>query len=95
MPHLTARLAVLRIPLLDVGMARLAALAAAGCAAGLIACSSGNSAESRADTLTTRQRDSVIGASRVPGASGVNAANRLADSAAVRRAREAAAVEEP
>lgn len=70
-------------------------LMAAGCAIGLLACSSGNRPDARSDTLTTRQRDSVIGASRLPGASGVNAANRLTDSAAARRAREAAAATDP
>ncbi len=66
----------------------------AGCVMGLTACSSGTRDDSRPDTLTVRQRDSAIGASRLPGASGVNAANRLADSAAARRAREAAAAQE-
>lgn len=37
--------------------------------------------------LTERQKDSVIGASKLPGASGVSAAQRIADSAAARRAR--------
>lgn len=47
------------------------------------------------DTLTRRQRDSVIGASRLPGAGGVRSATRLADSAAARRVREQAASETP
>lgn len=37
-------------------------------------------------TLTQRQRDSVVGASSLPGASGVRGALRVADSAAARRA---------
>lgn len=40
-----------------------------------------------ADTLTRRQRDSVIGASRLPGAGGVRAAIRVADTAAARTGR--------
>ena len=39
------------------------------------------------DTLTTRRRDSVLGASPIPGASGVRGALRIADSAAARNAR--------
>lgn len=42
------------------------------------------------DTLTRRQRDSIIGASKLPGAGGVKGALRATDSAAVRRAREQA-----
>ncbi len=42
---------------------------------------------SPADTLTTRQRDSVIGESPLPGARGVRSALRIADSAAARTAR--------
>lgn len=41
----------------------------------------------RRDTLTRRQRDSTIGASRLPGAGGVRGALRAQDSAAARRAR--------
>jgi hypothetical protein len=37
--------------------------------------------------LTERQRDSVIGASKLPGASGVRGALRVTDSAAARRDR--------
>lgn len=39
------------------------------------------------DTLTTRQRDSAIGASGLPGAAGVQKAMTAADSAAARAAR--------
>jgi len=42
------------------------------------------------DTLTRRQRDSIIGASALPGAGGVNGALRAGDSATARRAREQA-----
>lgn len=37
---------------------------------------------------TERERDSVLGASKIPGARGVGAALRVSDSAAARRARE-------
>lgn len=37
---------------------------------------------------TERERDSVLGASKIPGASGVGAALRVSDSATARRARE-------
>lgn len=39
------------------------------------------------DTLTRRERDSAIGASRIPGAKGVTSAIRAADSADARNAR--------
>lgn len=39
------------------------------------------------DTLTRRQRDSMIGASNLPGAGGVRGALRAQDSAAARRTR--------
>jgi hypothetical protein len=42
-----------------------------------------------------RQRDSAIGASRLPGAQGVGGALKAADSAASRRAQEEAAAREP
>lgn len=41
-----------------------------------------------ANTLTERQRDSAIGASKLPGAQGVKGALRASDSADARRARE-------
>ncbi|HEY7612196.1 MAG TPA: hypothetical protein VH764_04330 [Gemmatimonadales bacterium] len=44
---------------------------------------------------TERQRDSVIGASQLPGARGVAGALKASDSAAARRAREDAAAQEP
>lgn len=37
--------------------------------------------------LTQREKDSIVGASRLPGAAGVRGAQRVADSAAARRAR--------
>lgn len=39
------------------------------------------------DTLTRRQRDSVLGASRLPGARGIQGALRAQDSAAAQNAR--------
>jgi len=39
-----------------------------------------------ADTLTRRQRDSVIGASKLPGAQGIGRAQAARDSAAARNA---------
>ena len=60
----------------------------------LTACSAAPDAP-RADTLSRRERDSVIGASSLPGASGVRGANAAADSAQARRAREAAATDAP
>ncbi len=52
----------------------------------LVACSSGKSAKSAADgdSLTERQRDSILAQSRIPGASGVGSAMRAADSASAR-----------
>lgn len=61
-------------------------------AAGLIlaACSGGDQGSADAtveDTLTRRQRDSIIGESPLPGAQGVQGALRAADSAAARNER--------
>lgn len=39
------------------------------------------------DTLTQRQRDSAIGASKLPGAHGITAAQRAADSLSAQSAR--------
>ena len=60
--------------------------------AGLIpvACSGGEESSANAtveDTLTRRQRDSIIGESPLPGAQGVRGAMRAADSAAARMER--------
>ncbi len=52
-----------------------------------LGCSGGSSAAGR-DSLSQRQRDSMIGASQLPGAQGVRGALRVSDSAAVRRERE-------
>jgi hypothetical protein len=62
--------------------ARVVAIVLAFCAA----CSSGKSAKSAAegDSLTQRQRDSILAKSRIPGASGVGSAMRAADSASAR-----------
>jgi hypothetical protein len=51
----------------------------------LAACSGGKPAKSAAgDSLTERQRDSILAQSRIPGASGVGRAMRAADSASAR-----------
>ena len=48
----------------------------------LAACSGGESGKSagQTDTLTERQRDSILAQSRIPGATGVGSAMRAADS---------------
>jgi hypothetical protein len=56
----------------------------------LVACSSGGKSTAAAsDTtkLTQRQKDSVIGASKIPGARGIQKAQRAQDSAAAQAAR--------
>ena len=52
----------------------------------LAACSGGKAAKSAADgdSLTERQRDSILSQSRIPGATGVGRAMRAADSASAR-----------
>ena len=58
---------------------RLLATLMCACA---LACSSGDkSAATSHDSLTQRQRDSVIGASKIPGAGGVTKAMRAQDTA--------------
>jgi hypothetical protein len=52
----------------------------------VMGCSASGDSAAR-DSLTTRERDSAIGASRVPGAAGVTRAQRAADSADARNAR--------
>lgn len=53
-----------------------------------LACSSGDGESDVAgDTLTRRERDSLIGESPLPGARGVRGAIRVADSAAARMRR--------
>lgn len=54
---------------------------------GALGCGTKKSAGT-ADTLTVRQRDSVLGASQLPGAQGIRGALRVSDSAAARRGRE-------
>ena len=53
----------------------------------LAACSSSDTPGNRRDTMTQRQRDSVLGQSGLPGASGVTKALNAADSAKARQAR--------
>lgn len=55
-----------------------------------VGCGGGTTARG-GDSLSVRQRDSVIGASQLPGAQGVRGALRVSDSADARRAREDAA----
>lgn len=52
-----------------------------------IACASNESGGNRRDTMTQRQRDSVLGQSGIPGAQGVTKAMIAADSAKARQAR--------
>jgi hypothetical protein len=59
----------------------------------LSACGGGD--ESNRATATDRQRDSVIGASRLPGAQGVGRALQATDSASSRRALEDSIAREP
>ncbi|UCF41307.1 MAG: hypothetical protein JSW43_02945 [Gemmatimonadota bacterium] len=56
--------------------------------ASLAACSGGEGGQSTADTLTRRERDSIIGESNLPGAGGVRGALKASDSATARRALE-------
>ena len=56
-------------------------------AAGALACGSGDAPPKSTvnrDTLTQRQRDSILAQSRIPGASGVGKAMRVADSTSAR-----------
>lgn len=53
-----------------------------------VACAKGDrTAATARDTLTTRQRDSVLGASRIPGARGIQRAMRAADTVSAQTAR--------
>jgi len=56
--------------------------------AGLLACGGGRPADRHQTPDARRARDSVLGASDLPGAKGVQRALDVADSAAARRARE-------
>lgn len=62
---------------------RIAAFAL--CLVQFAGCSSRRVQHQAGDSLTQRARDSVIGASKLPGASGVRGAMRAADSAQARR----------
>ena len=53
----------------------------AGCA------KAGRAKAGAGDTLTRRQRDSILGASRLPGAQGIRGARRAQDTAAAQNAR--------
>jgi hypothetical protein len=76
------------------GAARRAALAAC-LALGAAACGRPADDTARRDTLTQRQRDSAVAASRLPGAGGVGAALRAQDSAARRKAQLDSLAKEP
>ncbi len=52
-----------------------------------LGCGAGEPDQTAADTLTQRQRDSIVGASGLPGARGVQGALDAADSAAARNER--------
>ena len=55
---------------------------------GLVGCAKADRGPATAgDTLTRRQRDSVLGASRIPGASGITRALRAQDSTNAQTAR--------
>ncbi len=60
-----------------------------------LGCPSRDAAEDAGEPQTQRVRDSVVGASRLPGAAGVQGALDVADSAAARRAREDSAAADP
>lgn len=60
-----------------------------------LGCTSRDAAEDAGEPQTQRVRDSVVGASRLPGAAGVQGALDVADSAAARRAREDSAAADP
>jgi hypothetical protein len=60
---------------------------------GVLSCES-NDSTARRDSLTQRERDSMLGASQLPGAQGVRGALKASDSAAARREREDAAAQQ-
>ena len=65
------------------GRILIIALLAAGCGGGAAAggaAKADSGATAKHDTLTRHQKDSVLAASRIPGAAGVGAAMRAADS---------------
>ena len=61
---------------------------------GVLGCGEGQS-DAHRDVLTQRQRDSVLGASQLPGAQGVRGSLKASDSATARRAQEDAAGQQP
>ena len=67
-------------------MAPRAALAGALVLSVGIACASDDTRANRRDTMTQRQRDSVLAQSGIPGAHGVGKALNAADSAKARQA---------
>ena len=60
---------------------------------GVLSCGS-NDSTARRDSLTQRERDSMLGASQLPGAQGVRGALKASDSVAARREREDAAAQQ-
>jgi hypothetical protein len=60
---------------------------------GVLSCG-GTDSTARRGSLTQRERDSMIGASQLPGAQGVRGALKASDSAAARREREDAAAQQ-
>lgn len=69
-------------------MRRAAILRCTIAACAIAACSHApKPAAASADTLTVRQRDSVLGASRIPGARGIQRAMRAADTTNAQTAR--------
>jgi hypothetical protein len=74
-------------------MRRFSALFGAACM--LASCSNAATSPTQRAPLTQRQHDSVIGATRLPGAAGVRGALRVSDSAAAERARIDSAARAP
>jgi hypothetical protein len=68
-------------------MAPRVRLAGALCLLVVAACARDDSSANRRDTMTQRQRDSVLAQSGLPGAKGVGNALNAADSAKARQAR--------
>ena len=50
----------------------------------MLGCGSGNSDQTARDTLTQRQKDSILANSKIPGARGVGSAMRASDSISAR-----------
>lgn len=71
----------------DIRMLRRFCYVAVPLTALLLACSKSQTVQNRRDTMTQRQKDSVLGQSQLPGAQGVTKAMRAADSAKARQAR--------